>query len=55
MIDSITPTKEELEKVEEIINKYHYDNSDSMIDYFDTNFYYYYQIGSWDKDFKILN
>lgn len=29
-----------LERVAEIIANYRYDNSDSMVDYFDTNFYY---------------
>lgn len=29
-----------LERVAEIINNYRYDNSNSMVDYFDTNFYY---------------
>lgn len=40
--------------VEEILNKDHYDNSDAMIDYFDTNFYKHYQVGKWDKPFKML-
>jgi hypothetical protein len=41
--------------VDEIINKYYYDNSDPMTDYFDCAFYYGYGVGKWDKDFKIVN
>lgn len=32
---------------------YNYDDSDSMVDYFDTNFYYDIAIGKWDKPFII--
>lgn len=30
---------------------YNYDDSDGMIDYFDTNFYYHLSVGKWDKPF----
>ena len=51
--DSIL-SKEALEimiKAYKIANSYNYDDSDSMIDYFDTNFYLHLNIGKWDKDF----
>ena len=31
---------------------FNYDDSDGMIDYFDTNFYLHPNIGKWDKPFK---
>ena len=37
----------------QIINKYHYDRSDSMTDYFDTNFYIHLEVGRFDKDFEL--
>ena len=37
--------------VDEIIKKYHWDESDSMTDYFHCAFYYSYGIGKWDKPF----
>lgn len=37
----------------QIINKYHYDRSDSMTDYFDTNFYIHLEVGRYDKDFQL--
>ena len=36
-----------------IINSYNFDDSDSQIDYFHTNFYTYMSIGKWDKPFQI--
>ena len=33
---------------------YNYDDSDSMTDYFDTNFYLSVYVGKWDKPFKIV-
>jgi len=41
-----------LRGVVEIIKEYHYDNSDPMVDYFDTNFYFNVDIGRWDAPFK---
>jgi len=35
------------------LNSYHFDDSDPMIDYFDTNFYINMEIGKWDKPFKV--
>lgn len=40
--------------VVEFINSYRYDDSDGMIDYFDTNFYYDVSVGKWDKPFKVV-
>jgi hypothetical protein len=33
------------------VQSFNYDDSDSMIDYFDTNFYTSFSIGKWDKPF----
>lgn len=38
-------------KVIDIINKYHINRSDSQTDYFDVNFYYDLNLGKWNKDF----
>ena len=38
-------------KVCEIINHYNYDDSDSMIDHFDVNFYLSLNIGKWNKPY----
>lgn len=43
-----------MKEVLELIKSYHFDDSDSMIDYFDTNFYYTIGIGKWDKPFKVV-
>ncbi len=40
--------------VVELINSYRYDDSDGMIDYFDTNFYFDVSVGKWDKPFKVV-
>ncbi|MDM9944063.1 LPD29 domain-containing protein [Clostridioides difficile] len=37
-----------------LLKSYNYNDSDAMIDYFDTNFYIYLRIGKWDKPFKIV-
>lgn len=34
------------------MNSYNYDDSDGMVDYFDTNFYGYVHIGKWDKPYQ---
>ena len=39
--------------INEILDRYHYDRSDAMTDYFDTNFYRYLYLGSWDKPFEL--
>lgn len=41
-------------KVNEIIDSYRLDDSDSMIDYFHTNFYGFFYIGKWDKPFQVV-
>lgn len=35
------------------MNSYNYDDSDGMVDYFDTNFYGYVHIGKWDKPYEV--
>ena len=37
-----------------LLNSYRMDDSDSLIDYFDTNFYISLSIGEWDKPLKIV-
>ena len=34
------------------MNSYNYDDSDGMVDYFNTNFYGYVKIGKWDKPYE---
>ncbi len=41
----------DLKKVVEIVEKYHRDDSDSSIDYFNCNFYFHLNLGKWDKEF----
>jgi len=41
--------------VVKFVNSYNYDDSDAMIDYFDTNFYLDVSIGKWDKPFIKTN
>lgn len=40
--------------VHEIILKYHWDESDSMTDYFNCAFYYSFSVGDWNKPFAQL-
>lgn len=40
--------------INSLVKSYHFDDSDSMIDYFHTNFYYNLNIGKWNKDFKVV-
>lgn len=45
------------EIMKDVINfaqTYNFDDSDSMIDYFHTNFYLHVEIGQWNKPFKIV-
>lgn len=44
-----------LKKVDQFIKSYRYDDSDGQMDYFDTNFYYHFDIGQYDKPFKVVN
>ena len=46
-----TKGKELLKKVIEITNKYNYDNSDVMTDYFDVNYYLHIVLGDYNKLF----
>ena len=39
----------------QIATGYRRDDSDGMIDYFDTNFYLHLEIGRWDKPFVVKN
>lgn len=43
--------KEIMTKILGFIQSYNYDDSDAMIDYFNTNFYIHSSIGKWDKPF----
>jgi len=43
-----------MKKVSQISTSYNYDDSDGMIDYFNTNFYLHLNIGKWDKPFKVV-
>lgn len=43
-----------LEDVYKFMQSYNYDDSDSMTDYFDCNFYDSLNIGKWNKGFKIV-
>jgi hypothetical protein len=47
-------TKAVLEDVEALVNSYNYNDSDSMIDYFDVNFYTSFNIGKGDRPLKIV-
>ena len=44
--------KKVLERAYAISKEYNYDNSDSMTDYFDVNFYVNMSVGQWNKPFK---
>lgn len=41
--------------VNDCIRSYHYDDCDSMVDYFDVNFYYDLSVGKWDKPYTVTN
>lgn len=43
-----------LNNINSYLNSYNYDDSDSMTDYFDKNFYEHLEIGKWDRPFKIV-
>lgn len=43
-----------LKDVYDFMESYNYDDSDSMIDYFDCNFYSSFDIGKWNKPFRII-
>lgn len=46
--------KEVFQRIYEYMKSYNYDDSDAMIDYFNSNFYINLHIGKWDKPFKIV-
>lgn len=41
-----------LKDIDAFAMSYNYDDSDGMIDYFDTNFYFHLAVGSWNAPFK---
>ena len=43
--------KNVIKQILQIANKYNYDNSDVMTDYFDVNYYLHFNLGSYDKPF----
>jgi len=43
-----------LADVDRFVKSYRFDDSDGMIDYFHTNFYYSLRIGRWDKPLKVV-
>lgn len=42
----------DLKKIVAIVEKYHRDDSDSSIDYFNCNFYFDLSLGKWNKTFE---
>lgn len=44
---------EVMRNVNRLIKSYRYDDSDGMIDYFNTNFYYDLSVGRWNKPFEV--
>lgn len=43
--------KEDLQKALHFLQSFNFDDSDSMIDYFHTNFYLSFSVGRWDRSF----
>lgn len=43
-----------LEDVYKFMQSYNFDDSDSMIDYFHCNFYSSFNIGKWNKSFRVV-
>jgi len=46
--------REVLKDIEDLVNSYRFDDSDARFDYFNTNFYPSFDIGQWNKPFKIV-
>ena len=46
--------KQLFEYIKNLADSFNYDDSDSMIDYFDKGFYLKLSIGKWDKKFELL-
>lgn len=45
--------KHVINDMNDFMDSYNYDDSDSMIDYFSTNFYTHVSVGKWDKPYEI--
>lgn len=45
--------KHVINDMNDFMNSYNYDDSDSMIDYFSTNFYTHVSVGKWDKPYEV--
>ena len=43
--------KEAIKAILKVANKYNWDKSDAMTDYFDVNYYLHFNLGSYDKPF----
>jgi hypothetical protein len=43
-----------LKAVEALQSAGYYNNSDAMIDYFDTAYYYHINVGQWDKPYELV-
>jgi hypothetical protein len=43
-----------LKAVEALKGAGYYNNSDAMIDYFDTAYYYHINVGQWDKPYELV-
>ena len=43
-----------IEDVYQFAQSYNYNDSDSMADYFDVNFYFHFSIGKWNKPVKVV-
>lgn len=48
------PAQKVIEKVKVFVMQYIHDDSDGMIDYFDRNIYDHYEIGQYNKPFKMI-
>lgn len=42
-----------LSQAVKIANRRNWDNSDTMIDYFDVNYYFHLEVGKWNRPFQI--
>lgn len=52
--NNLTPEYAEIvSKVRDFVESYRFDDSDGRIDYFDTNFYFFFYVGTWDKPFVV--
>jgi hypothetical protein len=51
--DITEEAREVMKYVKDFVQDYNFDDSDSMTDYFHTNFYLHLGIGKWDKHFEV--